>query len=56
MRVTELVERGLSNREIVAILRRSPNTVRNQLVAIFKKLDVSTRSELVFVRCHRDMS
>jgi DNA-binding CsgD family transcriptional regulator len=47
--VTALVVRGLANREIAALLRVSPNTVRNQLAAVFRKLDVSTRAELVFV-------
>ena len=41
--------RGLVNREIAAILTVSPNTVRNHLVAVFRKMNVSTRAELVFV-------
>ena len=48
-RVTELVVRGLQNREIAALLGVSPLTVRNQLVAVFRKAEVSTRSELAFV-------
>jgi DNA-binding CsgD family transcriptional regulator len=47
--LTSLLLRGLQNREIATMLGISPNTVRNMLHAIFKKADVSTRSELVFV-------
>jgi DNA-binding CsgD family transcriptional regulator len=47
--VTRLVVRGLENREIAAVLGVSSHTVRNQLVSIFRKADVSTRAELVFV-------
>jgi len=47
--VTALVVRGLANGEIAALLRVSPHTVRNQLVSVFRKADVSTRAELVFV-------
>jgi DNA-binding CsgD family transcriptional regulator len=47
--VTALVVRGLKNPEIAAVLGVSPNTVRNQLVSAFRKADVSTRTELVFV-------
>lgn len=48
-RVTELVVRGLQNREIAALLGVSPLTVRNQLVSVFRKANVSNRAELVFV-------
>jgi DNA-binding CsgD family transcriptional regulator len=43
-----LVARGFRNTEIASILRLSPNTVRNHIVSIFRKADVSTRAELVF--------
>jgi DNA-binding NarL/FixJ family response regulator len=48
-RVVELVERGLTNPEIAAILRVSRFTVRNQLASVFRKLQVSRRTELVYL-------
>lgn len=48
-RVAELVSRGLQNREIAALVGVSPLTVRNQLGAVFRKAEVSTRAELAFV-------
>lgn len=48
-RVAELVVRGLQNREIATILGVSSLTVRNQLGAVFRKADVTNRSELAFV-------
>jgi DNA-binding CsgD family transcriptional regulator len=48
-RVMDLVVRGLTNGEIGAVLGSSCNTVRNQLSSVFRKLGVSTRTELVFV-------
>ncbi len=47
-RVIALVERGLTNPEIAAVLSVSPNTVRNRLATAFRKLDVSRRAELVY--------
>jgi DNA-binding CsgD family transcriptional regulator len=38
---------GYTNREIALGLDSSPNTVRNQLAALFRKAEVSTRAELV---------
>jgi DNA-binding CsgD family transcriptional regulator len=38
---------GLTNREIALACGTSPNTVRNQLAALFRKAEVSTRTELV---------
>lgn len=46
--VAELTIRGLRNREIAQLLGISIYTVRNQLSAVFKKANVSTRAELVF--------
>lgn len=46
--VAQLVTRGFTNPEIATLLRISPNTVRNHLVNVFRKADVSKRSELVF--------
>jgi DNA-binding CsgD family transcriptional regulator len=48
-RVAELVVRGLQNREIGTILGASSLTVRNQLGAVFRKVDVTNRAELAFV-------
>jgi DNA-binding CsgD family transcriptional regulator len=47
--ITELVCKGLQNPEIANLLGISPNTVRNNLVNVFRKLGVTTRSELVMV-------
>ena len=44
-----LVLRGLTNGEVAGVLGVSPHTVRNTLVEIFKKVDVSRRSELAFI-------
>lgn len=41
--------RGLQNAEIAACVGTSRNTVRNQVQSVFRKLDVSTRAELVAV-------
>jgi DNA-binding CsgD family transcriptional regulator len=38
---------GFTNREIATACGTSPHTVRNQLVSLFKKAEVSTRAELV---------
>jgi DNA-binding CsgD family transcriptional regulator len=46
--VTELVIRGLRNKEVAAVLDCSELTVRNHLRSVFRKVDVTTRSELVF--------
>ncbi len=40
------ITRGLSNAEIAALRHRSPRTVANQVAAILRKLDVSSRGEL----------
>jgi DNA-binding CsgD family transcriptional regulator len=45
--VVELVASGCSNREIAERRRASVNTVGNQLAAIYGKLGVSSRHELV---------
>lgn len=44
--VVELVCRGLTNREIATALGTSANTIRNQLAAVFSKLEVASRAEL----------
>jgi len=48
-RVAELAVRGFQNPEIATMLGVSSLTVRNQLGAVFRKADVSNRSELAFV-------
>jgi DNA-binding CsgD family transcriptional regulator len=45
--VARLVADGCSNRAIAARRGARPQTVANQLAAIFRKLAVSSRSELV---------
>jgi DNA-binding CsgD family transcriptional regulator len=45
--ITRLVARGLSNPEIAAELFLSPHTVRDHLKAIFGKVGVGSRGELV---------
>ena len=41
------VARGLSNREIAAELGKSPATVKNQLVSVYRKLGVNSRIRLM---------
>ncbi|MGE0790932.1 MAG: response regulator transcription factor [Sandaracinaceae bacterium] len=43
------VQRGLTNREIAGICHLSPFTVRNHLVRLFERFEVSTRTELAMV-------
>lgn len=38
--------RGLSNKEIAALLAKSPATVRAQLLSVFRKLGITSRGEL----------
>lgn len=45
--ITQAVARGLSNAEIAAALHLSPYTVRDHLKAVFAKVGVATRGELV---------
>jgi len=62
-RTMNLVIRGLTNKEVAGLLGTSPNTVRNTLVDVFRKVGVSRRSELSFVataatgeaRCRRSV-
>ena len=46
-KILRLVQRGLSNREIAKEVGTAPNTVRNYLVHIYKKLGVRTRIDAV---------
>ena len=45
--ITQAVARGLSNQEIAAELFLSSHTVRNHLKAVFAKVAVGSRGELV---------
>ena len=45
--LVEYLRLGLTNRDIATACGTSRNTVRNQLVHLFQKLDVCTRSEAV---------
>jgi len=47
LRVMEGICEGKTSRQIAADLERSPMTVRNQTISIFRKLGVTTRSALV---------
>jgi DNA-binding CsgD family transcriptional regulator len=44
--VAALAARGFRNRDIAALLGTSPNTIRNQLAATFRKMGVRTRAGL----------
>lgn len=44
--IAEMVGKGLTNKEIGALLRISPNTVKKGLKSIFHKLGVARRAEL----------
>jgi two-component system nitrate/nitrite response regulator NarL len=44
--IVNLVANGLTNREIAEQLRLSKHTVKNYLIHIFEKLEISTRVEL----------
>src|ERR1019366_4186663 len=47
-KVVSLVAEGLTNRQIAAELNLSQHTIKNYLLRMFEKLEVSTRMELVF--------
>jgi len=44
--ILHLIAQGLSNKQIARQLGSSPNTVRNQIHAVFRKAGVSNRTEL----------
>jgi DNA-binding NarL/FixJ family response regulator len=48
-KVIGLLERGLTNREIAALLVLSVNTVRNRVASAFKRAGASRRAELVYL-------
>jgi len=43
--ILKLIVKGLTNREIATIFGTSQNTIRNQTISIFAKLEVSDRAE-----------
>lgn len=45
--IVDLVTLGLTNAQVAMALGTSPNTVRKQLVSIFRKVQVASRAELV---------
>ena len=47
--VLELVAKGLTNKEVANTLQISQFTVRNHLNHITEKLDVSDRTEAIFI-------
>jgi len=47
MEVLQLLRGSLSRREIAAEVGRSPNTIKTQTQAIYRKLGVSTRSAAI---------
>jgi DNA-binding NarL/FixJ family response regulator len=51
--VLDLLLAGLSNTEIARRRRRSPRTVAHQVDAIFRRLDVGSRAELVSLAARR---
>lgn len=48
-RVVDLLQRGLTNREIAAVLGLSPNTVRNRVASAFARVGATRRAELVYL-------
>jgi DNA-binding NarL/FixJ family response regulator len=51
--ILELIVKGLTNREIANVFGTSQNTVRNQTINIFAKLEVTDRSEAAGAALHR---
>jgi DNA-binding NarL/FixJ family response regulator len=45
--VVSLVARGLTNKEVGRALRKSDRTVKNQLTAVYRKLHVKRRLQLI---------
>ncbi len=45
--IINYIKKGLHNREIAELLKVSENTVRSHLRRVFKKVDVSNRTELI---------
>ena len=45
--VASMALRGLSTADIAALRESAPKTVANQLASVYRKLDISSREELV---------
>lgn len=45
--VAGLVAQGLSNREVALVLQKREATIKNQLAAVMKKMEVASRSRLI---------
>jgi len=43
--ILKLIVKGLTNREVAAVFGTSQNTIRNQTISIFAKLEVTDRAE-----------
>lgn len=41
----DYIKQGKTNKEIAILVQRSPSTIKNQVLQLFRKLEVSTRSE-----------
>jgi len=47
--VAQYAARGLSHKEIARVLRIAPSTIRNHLAAIYRRLNVATKTEMANV-------
>lgn len=53
LEILALLVKGLTNREIAGVLGTSQNTIRNQTISIFAKLEVTDRTEAVSTALQR---
>ena len=53
--ILELISRGLTNKQIAAMLEISIDAVRQHLAAVFAKLDAANRSEAVAIAIKRQL-
>ena len=53
LEVLQLMAKGLSNREIAAVIGREESTVKVHVKSVLSKLDVTDRTEAVFVAIQR---
>jgi two-component system, NarL family, response regulator len=51
--ILKLIVKGLTNREVAAVFGTSQNTIRNQTISIFAKLEVTDRAEAAGVALQR---
>ena len=49
LEVLILAANGLTNKEIAGQIHRSPHTINEHMVSIFKKLEVNTRAEAAVI-------